>query len=92
MAKVDKKTALPEVEDSPLMADAAPVEQPPAPPASVAVSMDVPVCTVRTFARGRFHDPIVQAFVSCEERVHATRKLPESQWLQLLHAFKSAAR
>lgn len=63
-----------------------PVEPVPAP------VVDVPNCTVRTFCSGSLHDPITKAFISCEERVHGTRKLTDAQWAQLIQDFKSAAR
>jgi hypothetical protein len=61
---------------------------PPVEPAPVYV----PEITVRVFATGGLHDPIMRAFVSCEERVNGTRKLPEAEWDSLYQAFKAAGR
>jgi len=57
-----------------------------------ALVVDEPNSTVRTFCSGSLHDPIAKAFISCEERVHGTRKLTDAQWAQLFQEFKSAPR
>lgn len=59
---------------------------------AIAPALDEPNSTVRTFCSGSLHDPITKAFISCEERVHGTRKLTDAQWAQLLQEFKSAPR
>ena len=65
--------------------EVAPVEVPTPPPDVIAV-------TVRAAFGGRLRDPIVKAFISCEERVHGTRKLAEAEWAQLFSDFTTAAR
>lgn len=81
-AREEIAEAVPAPEAVPLVL---PVEAPTPPP-------DVPEVTARSHFSGRLRDPVVKAFISCEERAHGTRKLPESEWAQLFSDFLAVAR